>query len=48
MNSQEYIEAKINDYIQKYAIQHHISEEEAREHIMCKIVDEYYRSGKNV
>lgn len=48
MTSQEVIENEIQDFIQKYATKNHISEEEAKEHIMCKIIDEYYRSGKNV
>ena len=48
MNSEEYISEKINDYIKKYSIKHHITEEEAKEHIMVKITEEYYRSGKNV
>ena len=48
MKDEEYIEKEINVYINKYAICNHISEEEAKKHIMVKIISEYYKDGKNV
>lgn len=48
MKSQEIIENEIRDYIKKYAIKHNVSEDEAKEHIMCKIISKYYEDGKNV
>ena len=46
MDSKEVIELKIKEYCKKYAKKHHISFEEAKKHIMVKITEEYYRSGK--
>ena len=47
MNSQDVIEQNIKEYIRKYAIKHKITEEEAKNHILVVIAEEYYRSGKN-
>ena len=43
------IEQQINDYTEKYATKHHCTIEEAKKHIIVKIVGEYYRKngGRN-
>lgn len=47
MTSEEIIKMNIDNYTQKYATKHHISIEEAKKHIMVKIIDNYYKDGKN-
>ena len=34
-------EQEIKNYIHKYAIKHHITDEEAKEHVMCKLFQKY-------
>lgn len=41
------IETEIDKYIEKYATKHHISIEEAKQHIMVKLAEEYYKGRKN-
>lgn len=36
------IENQIREYIRKYANKHHVSFEEAKEHAICKLIEEYY------
>ena len=37
---------QIDDYVKKYATKHHISEQEAREHIIVKQAALYYMKGQ--
>ena len=36
----------ILDYVAKYAKKHHITEEEAKEHIMCILYSKYIKEDK--
>ncbi len=40
-------EQEIKDYIQKYAEKHHITVDEAKEHLMCKLASFYYGKEQN-
>ncbi len=38
-------EAKIKEYVAKYANKHKLTFEEAKEHVMCKLYSEYAKQG---
>lgn len=44
----ELIEKQIEDYTLKYANKHHITTQEAREHMMVKLAEQYYRKNERI
>lgn len=45
LKMEQLIEKKINEYTEKYATKHHITIEEAREHLMVKIARHYFEGA---
>lgn len=45
--SEEDIQKRIDEYTNKYCEKHHISKEEAEQHIMIKNMADYYKKGSN-
>lgn len=43
MNPKQIIEIKINEYIERYSIKHKVTKEEAKQHKMVKITEDFYR-----
>lgn len=43
---EELTQNQIKDYIKKYATKHHITEEEAKEHLMVKLIEAFYKGEK--
>lgn len=44
-NIEELIRASINEYAEKYCKKHHVSMEEAKNHMSVKLIEEYYKDN---